>query len=375
MARRLATPAPFPRVLATGRPLVVAGILAAGVTRPRAFATRPDGTVITVPVSLRGRRFRCVFPVATAGRWTVELLADAGMGPEAALLAPVAAGVPPPLAPAPVAPPPRGDAAAAVADALGRLRRRHHLEAPVADSALDRVARHRARLCAGVGRPVHRPRPGADLPHALAATGYAFAWAGEDLAAGPTPLAAWQGLLDSPAHRAALLDPRATRFGLALHRQGGRTWLAVVLARPLHGHPVVDTAGARALRADRLAFRAETAVDDARAARHLQAAVRDPALDDAATALARHLATGDRGDDPRATTALRRRLRAADPRVTGVSVAAVVAGRPEAVVRAPAVLDPGCDRLGLAVLAHASRRFGGERLWIVAVCAAHGDGP
>ena len=237
------------------------------------------------------------------------------------------------------------------------------------------MARRRAGQSAAVGRPVHRPRPGADLPHALAAAGYAFAWAGEDLAAGPTPMAAWQGLLDSPAHRAALLDARATRFGLALRNQGGRTWLAVVLARPLHGRPVVDTAGARALRADRLAFRAETAVHGARAARHLQDAVRDPDLDDAAATLARRLAEADRGDDPAATRALRRRLRAADPTVTGVAVAAVVAGRPEAVVKAPAVLDPGCDRLGLAVLAHVSRRFGGARLWIVAICADHGDGP
>lgn len=373
--RRLVRPAPFPRVLAGPGPLVVAGRLAPGARGPTAFATRPDGTVVRYPVATRGRRFRVVFSLVPAGRWTVEVLADDGMGPEAALLAPIAAGVAPAIAPPPVIPAGRGDPAAAVVAAVYRLRRAHHRSAPARDPVLDRIAARKARLIAKVGRPVHRPGPGTGIVHALAAAGYAFSWAGEDLAAGPGPMACFAGLLDSPAHRGALLDFRAERLGVGLARRDHRTYLAVVLAEPMHGRPVVDTATARAVRADRLAFRAETAVDAARAERHLGAAVRDPTLDDDAAALAAHLAAADLGDDAAATAALRRRLRAADPTVTGVDVAAVVAGRPEAVTRAPAILDPACDRLGLAVRAHASRRFGGERLWIVAICAAHGGTP
>ncbi len=372
VARRLVHIDPFPANLEANDELSVNARLGRGTSRPQAWLGLEGGPVEELPLTTTEKGFRVRSEPLPAGRHTLQILVEAGMGPEVALIAPIQVG--PPLTSQcntrdfEIT----GDETAAIHQAITDHRRRLGLAFAKRDSTLDLLATERAKRIASIGRPVHRPGPKDDVATMLSDRGYPYAWAAENLAAGPSAASAFTGLLDSPAHRRLIEHERARRVGVAVNKKNQRTWVAVIIADPMDARPAVSTAGAARVVAARLLHRAQDALNETRRLQGRPAATRDPALDSVALELAEHLASIDRPDDPEARARARRLALEADTFAITASAEVVVAGRPEDLVQAPAAVRGDCDRLGLGVAAAKSERFGGERLWLTAVCAHRG---
>ncbi|MFW5878846.1 MAG: CAP domain-containing protein, partial [Myxococcota bacterium] len=371
LARRLVSVEPFPSTPGPGDSVTVRGRLSAAASDSVFWLGMEQGRVRPLEARVDGRDFELTAGPLPPGLHFFEIMVEAGEGPEVALLAPLRVG-PGDLAGAPLPDigSPRDLPAwqAAVHQAVADHRRFRGLSAAARDGRLDDLAKERAEASAGRGRPVHRPGPDEDAAARLAEEGYAFAWAAENLATGPGPADALLGILESPAHRRLLEDPKAARLGVGLHVEEGRTWLAIILAEPMSPPAAVPFATATRVVQDRLLHRAEQALRAARRGRGLPVMLRDPALDSLAGALAGHLAERDLPSDRGAQEQARSHALASDPLAAGVSLEVVVGGRPEDLVRAPSLVEDDCERLGLGVARARSRRFGGERLWLTAIC-------
>ena len=81
----------------------------------------------------------------------------------------------------------------------------------------------------------HTGSDGSDLGDRLREVGYAYSWAGENIAQGQQDeaavLAAWQA--STTGHRENNERARAEHFGLAKAGDGGRRYWVLVLADPL----------------------------------------------------------------------------------------------------------------------------------------------
>ena len=106
---------------------------------------------------------------------------------------------------------------AARADAgLGELRTRKHLV---------RVARAWARTMAYQARLYHNPELTSDVDN--------WRWVGENVGYGPDALTVHVAFMDSPGHRANILDRDYTEVGIGAVVNNGRVWVAEVFRRPL----------------------------------------------------------------------------------------------------------------------------------------------
>jgi uncharacterized protein YkwD len=84
---------------------------------------------------------------------------------------------------------------------------------------LTSVARTAARCSPLASSVTPRRRPGARRT-GLAAAGLAYPLSGENIALAPTAELAHEGLMNSPAYRANILNPGFTRVGIAALRSG-----------------------------------------------------------------------------------------------------------------------------------------------------------
>ena len=374
-ARRLVHIEPFPSSVEVGENVSIRGRLGAGCSAPAAWLGVDNGPVKALTVDVMDRAFSLETGSLPLGRHFVEILVDAGEGPEVALLAPVRAGSVEEDAQARVFSfDSRGEPLALLHQAIADNRAARGLQPVVRDAVLDGLASRRAEAMGARGRPVHGSAPDEQAAASLAEQGYPFAWAAENLATGPSVEAAFSGLLDSPAHRRILEHPRTQQVGVGIHEDGSRVWLAVIAAEPMNARAAVSSATAARVVQNRLIHRAEDALRIARHRVGLALPPRDPALDELALDLAEHLAARDVPSDADAQRNTRQLAMNSDHHAVAVSVDIVVGGRPEDVEKAPAAGEDDCDRIGLGIASAPSIRFGGERLWLVSICM-HRRGP
>lgn len=133
-----------------------------------------------------------------------------------------------------LAAPARADEASAER-AIAEARVAAGLAMTVADPRLERAARNIAEDNARRGELDHAGADGSTLRSRALAQGYVFRFVAENLAAGAPDgariVALW---LDSPAHRANLLNPGAVHHGVARARgPDGRDYWASVFGAPL----------------------------------------------------------------------------------------------------------------------------------------------
>lgn len=95
---------------------------------------------------------------------------------------------------------------------------------------LSRVAGDHAAVVCRAGRAAHAPDGGDDPATRLRRAGLAARHVGEAVALGPDLAAALTALAESPAHQAAVVDPRMTDVGLGTARGPGRRCVVVLLA-------------------------------------------------------------------------------------------------------------------------------------------------
>ena len=123
--------------------------------------------------------------------------------------------------------------AAALVDAMNLARIEHGLSALTVDVELTAVAEARARDLVRNRYFDHYGPDGHSAFSELAARGIAYGLAGENLARNNYPedstvQAAFKGLMESPGHRANILEARFSRVGVVAARSG-RTWVYVTV--------------------------------------------------------------------------------------------------------------------------------------------------
>ena len=91
---------------------------------------------------------------------------------------------------------------------------------------LTQVAREQAHRMADRNTLYHNPRLTSDVPH--------WRWVGENVGYGPDAITIHVAFMQSPAHRANILDRDYTQVGVGAVVRDGRVWVAEVFRRPLH---------------------------------------------------------------------------------------------------------------------------------------------
>ncbi|BDG07752.1 CAP domain-containing protein [Anaeromyxobacter paludicola] len=217
---RRASLAPFPGSVAPGAVVRLRGTLLGELTAPRLHVTAPSGAVREASLG-PGPAFDAQVAFEGPGRYVLEVTGSGPGGPAVAALLPVACGAasleeaPPP--PRPREPATARGAEAAVAQAIDALRARHGLVPLGRSPALDEVARRHSEAMARAGEVAHVLPGGRDLPARLEGVPYRRAL--ENVARGPSALAAHDAAEESPAHRANLLDRSVREVGVGIARR------------------------------------------------------------------------------------------------------------------------------------------------------------
>jgi len=217
------------------------------------FWTKPDGTV--EKRECRGRAFDENFGLAAAGAYRLEVMGDAGSGPVIVAVVPLYAGVPEPLASGVTSTTVDPDEAEVrMLALLNEARRAAGLNPLQADSELrdialghskDMVSHHFvAHVSPSTGGPGDRARR----------SGIIVAMFGENIAASSSPEVAHEGLMNSPGHRANMLEPLYTHVGIAARKSD--TGLVVTMNFGRRPPPSALPAGTAQVEAAILALRA-----------------------------------------------------------------------------------------------------------------------
>jgi uncharacterized protein YkwD len=93
-------------------------------------------------------------------------------------------------------------------------------------SDLVSVARAQAARMASQNRLYHNPNLARDVHN--------FRWAGENVGYGPSVALVHSAFMNSPGHKANILDRDYTEVGVGAVWRNGRVWIAEVFRRPLH---------------------------------------------------------------------------------------------------------------------------------------------
>lgn len=212
------------RVTSGGSEVPLRGELLAPYGKPRVVLTTPQGTAIEPKLGVEGRRFAAELRCEERGRYQVEVLGDSGHGPTVLANFPwYCEETPPPL---PTQPVPRAGSAAAASwtDAraaetevfalLNEERRRAGLAPVTSDEKLVAAARAYSEEMATHHFIAHiSPRTGTPADRVKRA-GVPALLVTENLAQAGSPREAHASLMNSPGHRANVLDPRVQRVGV-----------------------------------------------------------------------------------------------------------------------------------------------------------------
>lgn len=199
-----------------------------------AVAALPDGGVRQLTVTRAGTRFRTHLDANVSGRYELQVLMDRGRGPEIAAHFPLGVGTTPwqtTTATLPVIAPSQ-DGPTDLSALIQALRTQHGVQELVTNAALSRAAQLHAEDMRDKGYFAHRSPAGTDARQRLRHLGVAFERVTENLAqvGGAEPAQrAVQLWLDSPAHRANLLDGGVNALGVAMVATPAGDHLAVAI--------------------------------------------------------------------------------------------------------------------------------------------------
>jgi uncharacterized protein YkwD len=280
----------FPRAVPEGGTFRLRGQLAERFRSGGVFVTSSGGSVREVQVPSRDIDVQLSF--VEPGTHMLEILAEGEHGPEVLVNVPIQVG-------AASAPPfPEGAAAVAgpftpeqaeqrVFDLINSARRARGAPPLAADAELRSVALLHSKDMAENNFHAHVSRTTGNVQDRVNRSGILVARMGENIARAATPEGVHQALMESPAHRAAVLDPGYTHVGVGIvaNERLGETEL--VATQVFGRKPPPDAAR-------QTAQTVLAAIQRIRAARGAPAAQIDEGLNAAASAAVRHVA-----DDPR----------------------------------------------------------------------------
>lgn len=218
---------PVSRTLAPGAPIVLHGSLDAGYTQPRVVVTKPDGSTERLPVGV-GPDFDVQVPTSGEGVYRVEILAEGAEGTSVMANFPVYVGVSPPTSVrlAPESGAGSNETPESVERALLELvneTRRADGKAPLElHAGVADVARAHSTDMRDNGFVAHRSPTTGEPRERLVRAGITSGLVLENIGRGYSAAEIHQGLMSSPGHRAAILNPDVTHLGIGVVVDPGR---------------------------------------------------------------------------------------------------------------------------------------------------------
>lgn len=364
LAERKATLEPFPRRFpqpVPPRPLCTT--LAPHLYKMELYVTRPKGDVDRLAGAESGGRHCASVGFGLPGRHTVEVLARGDKGPEVAALFFVQVGPEEKEPFGRATPEPRGIAEGrqAVLSAINALRLSFGAEPLAPDPELDAAAQAYAERMAKEDFFAHVSPDGTDLRKRLAARGYRYASAGENLGLASGPLAAHFGIEHSPGHRKNTLDPAFSVAGIGIAQKSDRQ---VVLVE-YYAHPVAGAAQGRTPL--EVAY---AAINEARVRAGLKALARSPELEvlaaeHAGRALSMDVAKIELPGVPR----IHDRIFDARADIARAAADFFVADSPGLITDSRNLGDKANALVGVGLVRGDSLKHGKSRFWIVVIYA------
>ena len=356
---------PVPRALPRGGRFRMNARVHAPYTNAEVHLVAPDGAIRRAPFVREAGGLRTDLDCGhSAGRLKVEVVAsEPSTGDRVLANFPVQCGTPVPrklsLAPAAAAP---TDAAEAERDLL-ELANRSRAEAGLAplghDERAAQVARGHSEEMRDGGWVAHISPTTGDMDDRARRAGLATPLLLENLARAYSAKEAHDGLMNSPGHRANLLNPQATHVGMGVALRegpGGRELYVTQLF--IRKNPKLDLGVARA--------EVVRALVGARTAAGVPPSVADPDLDRIATAYATGLAAGaDRG---KLNEAMDKELDKIVARYSQVATATGITTDPSSAVRTQ-VLDPKARNFGLGIAQGRHPEIGEGAIYVVILMA------
>ena len=216
-----------PSRLASGNRVRLEGTLAPGYQAPAVMVTSPLGEVGERQVLRRAGWFGTWLELEGVGRHTVEVMATGPRGPEIVALFPISVDSEPwegtdedmALAVRPVED--LASIAARLLELLNLERQQAGLLPLMHSSQLDRLAANHSRDMLMQGYFGHVSPGEGDLTARLRGAGISTPRAAENLVRSVSSSRAHDRLMESPSHRANILDPSLTHVGIGLARSAG----------------------------------------------------------------------------------------------------------------------------------------------------------
>jgi uncharacterized protein YkwD len=222
----------FPKRAGVGDRIELSGKLTQGLKNPRAYVAKPSGVVRDVLLDVAGDgSFRThIFFDEGPGEYRVEVSGESSLGPEIVALMPVQVGEFEPVERIEhaIESNTEHEAMLVVFEMINQARGDAGLARLTRDVGLEKIALGHAREMSTLRYAAHRsPTTGMISDRANQAR---LKWrrVGENVALNQTAFSAHQSLMDSPAHRANVLDAGFTHVGVG-----------VVFADDGHGHRLV----------------------------------------------------------------------------------------------------------------------------------------
>ncbi len=241
-SRRLVHLLPTPGLLTPGAPLRTSGRLPPSTAEPTAglelVVQLPSGQTVRPPVERHQRRFSAeLVPGPEPGVARVQWLIDRGRGPEVAALFPVVIGH---AAPAPAPTPlvtdgstPDDDPTTTLTGLILGAREAEGEALPMTSAVLAELARRHAQDMRDQRFFAHVSPTSGDLDRRLRSRGIGFVRAVENLALSDSAAGAFHQWMQSPAHRANLLDGQVNALGVGMvegpAEAGVARWYAVAV--------------------------------------------------------------------------------------------------------------------------------------------------
>ncbi len=285
---------PLPRSLPNGGPTSLVGEVRAPFQRPEAFVTGPDGQVTRLALEGDATHFRGTFRCGPArGRYQLELAAEDRFGASVLANFPIYCGVPAPSALPPVTTAVRAEdkladgpsAEAAMVRLVNQDRAHTGLPALEVDARLTQIARGHSADMQAHGFVGHVSPTTGSAADRFRRAGVDAVLIAENVARAYSPGEAELGLMESPGHRANILNRDVTRVGVGAIITDGIGGARELLVTQVFCKPPerIDAGSAVTLRHE---------IEALRHAHHLGALGADPALDLVAQSTAEGIARG-----------------------------------------------------------------------------------
>jgi uncharacterized protein YkwD len=214
---------PVPTRAEAGTILPLQFRVASRFDRVTVAVTKPGGGIETIDAGLsRGQAVAAVELAREPGRQWIELIGHGKRGPEVLALFPIAVSRPPPKIWVGRTRPDESwidtveEAEEFAADMILHDRSRFDLPELERDPRLDAIARLHSSDMATSDYFAHVSPSTGSVADRLVAAGYQATFAAENIALGSRLTEAQESLMKSPGHRASILNPHATHFGVGV---------------------------------------------------------------------------------------------------------------------------------------------------------------